>query len=486
MNDETTQSLKKLWEDNAYPSATPLYKLAKRRGLNVRIVDVENWLKNRASTSLLQQRKEPYAVAGSFDNATKSLERVYLDLLDRSTHTSPDGFNYLMIAVDSFTRKAWGVPMKSKLPTEFFDAYLAIEKQMKGKPVLLFVDNEGASLGENSKFQLHLQKHKVILKRKQGRNDLAPIDAFMGMLGRTVSKMRMERDLPESAWKTLSLEAIPLLNDRSMKRLDGSSPNDVQDAIKSEDPKDKVLEFKRLKATAEGLETNHDEHASIVKKLEAAKGFRVPTTYRTGRAHGMTKIGEKTGTVKWENKIRKLKDGKVHMGMAIDADTNEEWPAKLVQAVNAGADVPGEVGTEKTIADSKRQKYIEAFQPFVTPAKRFLRRNGGNATFSELGTFLGTVEGVKTAWGPELKKVTALTSRSMITPFLESFPEDFSVEVDGDTYTAKLAGNEVAERAQPAKRKTPSSSTVKGKILTIKRAGVGTKRTTTRTRRILK
>ena len=49
MNDETTQSLKKLWEDNAYPSATPLYKLAKRRGLNVRIVDVENWLKNRAS-----------------------------------------------------------------------------------------------------------------------------------------------------------------------------------------------------------------------------------------------------------------------------------------------------------------------------------------------------------------------------------------------------------------------------------------------------
>ena len=99
-----------------------------------------------------------------------------------------------------------------------------------------------------------------------------------------------------------------------------------------------------------------------------------------------------------------------------------------------------------------------------------------------MGTFLGTVEGVKTKWGDELKKVTALTSRSMITPFLESFPEDFSIEVDGDTYIAKLANNEVAERAQSAKRKTPSSSTVKGKILTIKRAGVGTKRTTTRTR----
>ena len=52
-----------------------------------------------------------------------------------------------MVSIDSFTRKAWAVPMKSKLPTEFFDAYLAIEKQMKGKPVLLYVDNEGGLPG---------------------------------------------------------------------------------------------------------------------------------------------------------------------------------------------------------------------------------------------------------------------------------------------------------------------------------------------------
>ena len=484
MNDQTIQSLTKLWEDNAYPSTTPLYKLAKRRGLNVRIVDVENWLKNRASTSLLQQRKEPYAVAGSFDNATKSLERVYLDLWDRSTHTSPDGFNYLMIAVDSFTRKAWAVPMKNKLPDAFFDAYLAIEKQMKGKPVLLFVDNEGASLGENSKFQLHL-RGKTILKRKQGRNDLAPIDGYMTSLGQTVSKMRIEKDLPESAWKTLAMKAIPLLNDRSMKRLDGSSPNDVQDAIKSEDPKDKVLEFKRLKATAEGLETNHDEHASIVKKLEAAKGFRVPTTYRTGRAHGMTKIGEKTGTVKWESKIRMLKDGKVHMGMAIDASTGEEWSAKLVQAVNVGADVPGTKGTEKTIADSKRQTYREAFRPFLEPAKEFLRSKGGRATFSELGTFLVSVEGVPTKWGPELKKATALTSRSMFNPFLESFPDDFSIEAEGQTYSAILI--EDTETAQPVRRRRlTKKQNAAPKLILTRTAKDATKRTTTRTRKTLK
>ena len=80
MDATTKVSLKKQWEENVYPSTAPLYKLAQRRGLSLRVKDVEAWLKDRASTSLLQQRKEPYAVADSFDNATKPLERVYLDL----------------------------------------------------------------------------------------------------------------------------------------------------------------------------------------------------------------------------------------------------------------------------------------------------------------------------------------------------------------------------------------------------------------------
>ena len=115
MDAETTKQLKELWEKNAYPSVSPLYKLAKKRCLNVKVKDVDTWLKNRASTSLLQQRKEPYAVAGTFDNAARMYERVYLDLWEMSTHPSAEGFRYLMVVLDSFSRKAWAEPMKSKL-----------------------------------------------------------------------------------------------------------------------------------------------------------------------------------------------------------------------------------------------------------------------------------------------------------------------------------------------------------------------------------
>ena len=84
------------------------------------------------------------------------------------------------------------------------------------------------------------------------------------------------------------MKAIPILNNKSRRRLDGSTPNDVQAAVESDNPKDKVLHFKILKANAEWLERNDGENKGIVKKLEAAGGFRVPTTYRTRRTHGIT------------------------------------------------------------------------------------------------------------------------------------------------------------------------------------------------------
>ena len=56
MNDETTQSLKKLWEDNAYPSTTPLYKLAKRRGAK---------RKNSGCRKLAQESGEYLATAAA-------------------------------------------------------------------------------------------------------------------------------------------------------------------------------------------------------------------------------------------------------------------------------------------------------------------------------------------------------------------------------------------------------------------------------------
>jgi hypothetical protein len=93
-------------------------------------------------------------------------------------------------------------------------------------------------------------------------------------------------------------------------------------------------------------------------------------------------------------------------------------------------------------------------------------------------------------WGPDLKRATQLTSRSMIIPFLESFPEIFKIEIENKTHHAVLAsssGGEVVEKVVEKKevekvvekkkpkqaRSTRAIATVKKsspKIITLKRA----------------
>ena len=84
----------------------------------------------------------------------------------------------------------------------------------------------------------------------------------------------------------------------------------------------------------------------------------------------------------------------------------------------------------------------------------------------------------------------------MFTPFLESFPDDFSIQVDGQTYSAVLVTSDapidddtpLTETAQPAKRrytKKQSHGSVPRLILT-RTADVTKKCTMTRTRRALK
>ena len=99
-----------------------------------------------------------------------------------------------------------------------------------------------------------------------------------------------------------------------------------------------------------------------------------------------------------------------------------------------------------------------------------------------------TVEGVPTKWGPELKKATSLTSRSMFNPFLESFPDDFSIEAVGQTYSAILIEAADTETAQPARRRLTKKQTADTapKLILTRTAKDATQRTTTRTRRTLK
>ena len=113
MNETTTASLKKLWQDNAYPSTTP----------RTNSPNGEAWTLELRTLRLGSRTVPPRHCFNSVKNRTlwqvpSTMQRNPWNVstlicgIGVRTHR-PMGNNYLMIAVDSFTRKAWAEPMKS-------------------------------------------------------------------------------------------------------------------------------------------------------------------------------------------------------------------------------------------------------------------------------------------------------------------------------------------------------------------------------------
>jgi hypothetical protein len=205
-------------------------------------------------------------------------------------------------------------------------------------------------------------------------------------------------------------------------------------SIESNDPEDKVLAFKVLEANATGLAKNQKEHTGIVRRLVEAGAFRAPL--KIGRQFkGVQKVADP----KWESKVRQLKDGAVEQGMAVDAATGEEFAAKVVQAVPSDAREPGEKGTERPKPAQKVAGFRKEFQPFLAPTKAYLQRQG-RVTFATLGKHLDSLP-LQPTWA-QMPAITKTKDSSTMKPFLESFPEEFEIQVAGagNTHHVQLKG----------------------------------------------
>jgi hypothetical protein len=403
---------------------------------------------------MLQQRKEPNLVRGTFKNATKPFERMYLDIWDQSNNPSkPGGFRYALVLVDSFTRFAFVEPMQTKFAHDVTKGYNKLVRTMGATPQLIFVDTEGATTkvdrnaakdkltlkragvgdaAQVSAFETALATEGTVMKRKVGRNDLGLVDAFINILAKAVARARIERNLPQTSWAKLMMEALPALNERPMKTLDGSSPHEVILSIESDKPEDKVLEFKTLKANAKGLEKNEKEHASIVKRLEDSGAFRAPLKIAR-QFKGVQKVQDP----KWEGTVRELKDWKVDSGMAVDKKTGKAYPAKIVQAVPIEAREPaGTEGTTRPKPAYKIAAHRTVFQRFVAPSKAYLQREG-RATFASVAKHLLSLD---PTWA-EMPEKSSTKDGGTMRVFFESFPETFEIVPGaGSTLYVQLKG----------------------------------------------
>ena len=127
------------------------------------------------------------------------------------------------------------------------------------------------------------------------------------------------------------------MNRRPMDTLRGNAPKDVENAIESNDPEEKVIESQQLEQQARNIEANRKEDKKVNRVLTRNNAFRAPVQPEKGQK-GLIATRNRPGEARFQGRVRNLLDDKVQFGRAIDSATGESFPAKLVAPVPQGSE----------------------------------------------------------------------------------------------------------------------------------------------------
>ena len=169
MASPTPEEILEIFEDLNYPSATKLRAALIKKGFKARLKDVEAFVKSQTPTQLFSKAPK---YRGKII-ASRPNERWVVDFIDFSAEPSGD-FEYIFLVQDIFSRKLWASAEKEKIMNAAMERLRALIGD-HGKPAELNADGEF----NNKSFNRFLSQQGIAVRFKEGRQDLATIDAAM-------------------------------------------------------------------------------------------------------------------------------------------------------------------------------------------------------------------------------------------------------------------------------------------------------------------
>ena len=228
MTSPTADEILEIFEDLNYPSATKLRAALIKKGYKARQKDVDEFVKSQTPTQL-------FAKAPKYRGkiiASRPNDRWVMDFIDYSAEPSGE-YKYILLVQDIFSRKLWATgftdkPMSSvvaELRSMFSDS----------KPREINADGEF----DNPTINGFLSRNNIAARFKEGRNDLAVIDANMNNFKKMLKKMMQEQNTKN--WQPLVPKATRAHNKMMHEALIGNAdPNEAYD----EDNKNLAFELR--------------------------------------------------------------------------------------------------------------------------------------------------------------------------------------------------------------------------------------------------
>lgn len=246
LSKQETDTLRKLWYDpkTGFNSARSLYYVAKDTLKNLTMAQTLEWLKSQEVWQRHQPQHKPRDVGAIIPSAPHQI--IQIDLIDMSSLKSPQNKNttFILTGVDTFSKRIWAIPMKSKDQDDSSNAIEELLSDMHQIPAVIMSDNGLEFANEHIKKLLSDLHIKQVFSRPSNPRTNGFVERANGTLKRMLFKYMTSYDT-----KTYlpALEHLVNQYNSTPQSVTGFAPLDIEN-LKKGSPEFKIIRDRMIKA----------------------------------------------------------------------------------------------------------------------------------------------------------------------------------------------------------------------------------------------
>jgi hypothetical protein len=221
---ENTKTLKELYSEAGFPAAAKFSQFLKKEGIKISQEEVKKFLASQSSEQLHKVVKK--TKNGKPITAPDPGIEIMIDLLDMTKFAKKNkGNNWILIASDVFSKKAYAEPVKSKEPKNVLIALKSVLAKT-GNPEVISSDQGGEFKGVVGEY---LADHKITHRTAPvgDHKRLGVIDNFSKRLKNTLYKSFTSTG--ETEWMGSLQKFMAGYNKTPNMNLCGDTPNEAEE-----------------------------------------------------------------------------------------------------------------------------------------------------------------------------------------------------------------------------------------------------------------
>ena len=219
---ETDKIIDLLAKINLFPGQKKMYDIVQKAHPEITRQQIQHYFDTDTTTQLtkIQKKQKPtgHIVAYHVN------ELWQMDIFDLSRYQRDnDGYRYVLVSVDVFSRKAFVAPIKEKTPVEVKRGFEILTKGVKPRSIIS--DHEGSFISKE--FTAYLDKLQIPLNVNaiSDHHALGIIDNFARRIKTILTKMFLKSN--NTKWTDDIDRIVFQYNTMSNAALDNLSPNDA-------------------------------------------------------------------------------------------------------------------------------------------------------------------------------------------------------------------------------------------------------------------